>query len=234
MLEQDDAVVIRFQDQPRFKKPVGIHWMQAVAASAFGDSALRDIRPYRLPSLLGAMLAAAACVWGAAGFFSRAVALMSGLILGAGLLLSTEAFIAKTDAMLTGLTVLCLAALARLYAEARGGPPAGRLAVPLFWLALALAILVKGPITPLIVGLAALTLRLVDRRPLTARPIGWAWGLILLPPDRSGLQLAGLAAALVLHLLWDLRSQGLPGWYPRLRLILTAGAVAGLAAGALV
>jgi len=61
-----------------------------------------------------------------------------------------------------------------------------------------------------------------------------AWGLILLPPDRSGLQLAGLAAALVLHLVWDLRSPGLPAWYPRLRLILTAGAVTGLAAGALV
>lgn len=61
-----------------------------------------------------------------------------------------------------------------------------------------------------------------------------AWGLVLLPPDRSGLQLTGLAAALVLHLAWDLRSSGLPGWYPRLRLILTAGAVTGLAAGALV
>jgi len=61
-----------------------------------------------------------------------------------------------------------------------------------------------------------------------------AWGLALLPPGHAGLQLAGLAGALVLHLLWDLRSQGLPGWYPRLRLILTAGAVAGLAAGALV
>ena len=44
---------------------------------------------------------------------------------------------------------------------------------------------------------------------------------------------AALAAALVLHYIWDLRSPGLPVWYPRLRLILTAGAVAGLAAGAL-
>jgi hypothetical protein len=61
-----------------------------------------------------------------------------------------------------------------------------------------------------------------------------AWGLVLLPARHSDLQLAGLAGALVLHLFWDLRSQGLPGWYPRLRLILTAGAVTGLAAGALV
>ena len=179
MLEQDDYVVIRFQDQPRFKKPVGIHWMQAAVVATFGDAGQRDIRLYRLPSLIGAMLAAAACVWGAAGFFSRGVALLSGLILGGSLLLSTEAFIAKTDAMLTGLIVLAMAALARLYAEGRGGPPAGRLAPPVFWAALALAVLVKGPIALLVAGLAALTLRLADRRPLTVRPIGWAWGLIL-------------------------------------------------------
>lgn len=68
---------------------------------------------------------------------------------------------------------------------------------------------------------------------LAMAPSVAAWGLVLLPEGRSGLALAVLAAALVLHLLWDLRSPGLPDWYPRLRLILTAGAVAGLAAGAL-
>ena len=41
MLEQGDYVVIRFQDQPRFKKPVGIHWMQAAVVSAFGDAGQR-------------------------------------------------------------------------------------------------------------------------------------------------------------------------------------------------
>lgn len=68
---------------------------------------------------------------------------------------------------------------------------------------------------------------------LAMAPSVAAWGLVLLPASRSGLALAGLAAALVLHLLWDLRAQGLPAWYPRLRLMLTAGAVVGLAAGAL-
>jgi hypothetical protein len=68
---------------------------------------------------------------------------------------------------------------------------------------------------------------------LSMAPSVAAWGLTLLPAEHAVLQLAGLAGALVLHLLWDLRSRGLPGWYPRLRLILTAGALAGLAAGAL-
>ena len=68
---------------------------------------------------------------------------------------------------------------------------------------------------------------------LAMAPSVAAWGLVLLPPGHSGIQLTGLIGALVLHLLWDLRSPGLPAWYPRLRLMLTACAVLGLAAGAL-
>ncbi len=59
--------------------------------------------------------------------------------------------------------------------------------------------------------------------------------LLILPAGWRQAQLLGLAAALVLHWLWDLCSRGdLPGWYPGLRTVLTAGAVAGLIAGAIV
>ena len=69
MLESRDFVVIRYQDEPRFKKPVGIHWLQAASVSLLSSPEGRQIWAYRIPSLLGAMLAAAACTWGAAGFF---------------------------------------------------------------------------------------------------------------------------------------------------------------------
>jgi hypothetical protein len=60
-------------------------------------------------------------------------------------------------------------------------------------------------------------------------------GLALLAAPVPGtLRFTGLAAALALHWLWDVRSSDLPAWYPRLRGILTAGAVAGLLAGAFV
>ena len=49
---------------------------------------------------------------------------------------------------------------------------------------------------------------------LSMAPSVAAWGLVLLPQARSGLQLAGLAAALVLHLIWDLRSPGCPTGIP--------------------
>ncbi len=55
--------------------------------------------------------------------------------------------------------------------------------------------------------------------------------LLALPPGHLRLQLVGLMIALGLHWLWDVRSSGLPAWYPRLRTLLSLGAILGLAAG---
>ena len=51
--------------------------------------------------------------------------------------------------------------------------------------------------------------------------------------DRSA-QLTAMAALLSLQFVWDAASPALPGWYTRLRLLLTVGAVAGLMAMAVV
>jgi 4-amino-4-deoxy-L-arabinose transferase-like glycosyltransferase len=180
MLESRDFVVIRYQDQPRFKKPVGIHWLQALSVSLTSSPEAREIWAYRIPSLLGAMLAAAACAWGAAGFFGAPAGLLAGALLGTTFLLSTEALIAKTDAMLCGTTTLAIAALARIYAEARDGPPAGRRAWLLFWLGVSVGTLVKGPVAPMVAALTIAALCLMDRRAAWLARLNWIWGLILL------------------------------------------------------
>ena len=100
MLETGDFVVIRFQNEPRFKKPVGIYWLQAGSVALLSEAEARDIWAYRIPSLFGAMLAAAACAWGAAVFFGGPTGLLAGATLASTFLLSSEAFIAKTDAAL--------------------------------------------------------------------------------------------------------------------------------------
>ena len=58
MLERGEYVDIRFQDEVRYKKPVGIYWLQAAAVKA-GEAvgvpqARTTIWLYRLPSLFGA------------------------------------------------------------------------------------------------------------------------------------------------------------------------------------
>lgn len=179
MLETDDYVVIRFQDEPRFKKPVGIHWMQAASVSLLSDEAAREIWAYRIPSLLGAMLAAAACAWGAAAFFGRPGGMIAGSILGASILLSTEAFIAKTDAALCGFTTLAMAALARVYGSVNGGAPVGWPTKLMFWIGVSMAALIKGPVGLMVVGLAMLALWIMDRKAPWFRKLSWDWGIIL-------------------------------------------------------
>ncbi|HEX8568963.1 MAG TPA: glycosyltransferase family 39 protein [Caulobacteraceae bacterium] len=178
MFEQGDYININFQDEPRHKKPVGIHWMQAVSVELFSEPEEREIWTYRIPSLLGAMLAAAACAWGAAAFFGSGIGFVSGAVLGASVLLSTEANIAKTDAVLCGAITLAMAALGRLYARNQEGIRTERATRALFWLGISLSILVKGPIGPMIAGLALLTLWAWDRNLRWLKGIGWWWGLV--------------------------------------------------------
>jgi 4-amino-4-deoxy-L-arabinose transferase-like glycosyltransferase len=180
MLETGDFTVIRFQDEDRFKKPVGIYWLQAAAVRLTSEPEARQILPYRLPSLAGAMLAAAACAWGAAAFFGARGGFLAGVMFAASLMLSSQAFIAKTDAVLAGAVTLAMAALARIYADARAGREGGRLTRLLFWLGLSGAILVKGPVGPMVVALASLVLWAWDRDAKFLRRLGWGWGLIIL------------------------------------------------------
>jgi len=58
--------------------------------------------------------------------------------------------------------------------------------------------------------------------------------VLLIPGLARPVQLTAMAVLLALHLAWDVRADGLPPWYPRLRVILSVGAVAGLVGMALV
>lgn len=68
---------------------------------------------------------------------------------------------------------------------------------------------------------------------LTMLPTLAGFGLLLATTIARPSQLTAMAALLALHLVWDAGATGMPPWYPRLRLLLTLGAIAGLAAMAL-
>src|SRR6201981_4015261 len=85
MIESGDYVDIRFQDEVRYKKPVGIYWLQAVvvkAGEAVGVPRARTtIWLYRLPSLAGATLSVLLTYWTALAFVSRRAALLAALMM---------------------------------------------------------------------------------------------------------------------------------------------------------
>ena len=151
MMETGDLIDIRLQEEPRWKKPAGIYWLQAGSATLLGDGAESDIWAYRVPSLVAALLAAIFTGWAARPLVGpQSAALASGLM-AAILLVAVEANIAKTDAALMAGAAAVMGALARLllYEWPRTLPVA-----LVFWIGLGVSILIKGPIVPAIAVLA--------------------------------------------------------------------------------
>ena len=124
MVESGDFVDIRFQDDVRYKKPVGIYWMQAAVvetASALGlPRAEVRIWLYRIPSLIGAIGAVLLTYWAALAFGTRRAAALAALMMCSSVLLGAEARLAKTDAMLLLTVVAAMGAMARDLAERAG------------------------------------------------------------------------------------------------------------------
>src|SRR6266550_4303845 len=105
MVETGDFVDIRFQDDVRYKKPVGVYWLQALAvetASALGlPRAQVRIWLYRIPSLVGAVGAVLLTYWTALAFVTRRGAILAALILMfAGLTIGTLAILDRSAAWL--------------------------------------------------------------------------------------------------------------------------------------
>lgn len=181
MLESGDYVNIRFQNEPRLKKPVGIYWLQSASAALFSEPGDGRIWPYRLPSTLGAALAVLLTAAIGARLFGRGVGGVAAVMLAASLLLGIEARLAKTDAVLLATVCAAQLALARAYLERHSVAPPDHGTPALFWTALGLGILVKGPIIVMVSGLTAAALALWDRRGRwLGRLRAWPYALLTL------------------------------------------------------
>ncbi len=197
MVEIGDYVDIRFQDEVRYKKPVGIYWVQAAVvktATALGFSgALTTIWLYRLPSLVGSIGAVLLTYWTALAFVPRRAAVLAGLMMASCVLLGIERLLAKTDALLLMTVVAAMGAMARAYLwheRERLDAASAWIVASIFWTALAAGVLLKGPLIVMVVALAAIALIVVDRSAawlLTLKPIaGIIWlGTALRPATIS-------------------------------------------------
>jgi 4-amino-4-deoxy-L-arabinose transferase-like glycosyltransferase len=193
MVETGDFVDIRFQDDVRYKKPVGIYWLQSIVVETASKLGLQRAQVriwlYRVPSLIGAIGAVLLTYWTALAFVTRRGAILAGLILGSSVLLGAEARLAKTDAMQLLTVVAAMGAMARVYLSWQRGedpahPPWTWPAV--FWTALAGGILLKGPLILMFVGLTIAALAILDRTATwlwRLRPVwGLTWLLVLVLP----------------------------------------------------
>ncbi|WP_395004809.1 ArnT family glycosyltransferase [Cypionkella sp.] len=182
MVEDNAWVDIRFQDQPRYKKPVGIYWLQSMAARISGMQDQAPLWVWRLPSLFGAIATTLMVGWLGHRLWGAMTGAVSALLFASLFVVAGEARIGTTDAVLMSLIVLCQIALVQL----AGLLPSGRGSVWLFWLALGAAVLVKGPIAPMILAATILSWSVLQRDLSLLRALWQPWAvaaciLIVLP-----------------------------------------------------
>lgn len=200
MIETGDLVRIRYQETERNRKPVGVHWAQVASvqvATALGGAIgaplpADAIWPYRIPSLLGGVLAALLVYRLGRGLVGQGPALVGAMLLTGCLVLGVETRIAKTDAALLAATTAALLILARAYVG-----EVSRVLAVCFWFALGLGVLLKGPITPLLVLLGVVALAIADRSQgpprwlLRLKP--WPWALLTVAVAAPWLVAIGIA-----------------------------------------
>ncbi|MDX2147844.1 MAG: glycosyltransferase family 39 protein [Planctomycetota bacterium] len=186
-------LVPRVQDRPRLNKPPLIYWLQAGSAHAalklqkladmpLGDSPPTDVPDawnlraadaiwmYRLPSIAAALLAVLFTWRAGLRLFDPSAAWLGALLLALCPLVIWESKQARADMLLLACTSLALWGLARAAPaalRARTDWPG----VVLLWAGVALGVLAKGPITPMIVLTALAMVAIVVRR------AGWLWRL---------------------------------------------------------
>jgi 4-amino-4-deoxy-L-arabinose transferase-like glycosyltransferase len=184
MLETDDYIDIRFQEQARHKKPVGIYWLQAAAAKLTGYGADAPLWVYRLPSVIGAVISVLASFWMARAFMAPAGALLVACFVVLAIIVGVEARLAKTDAVLLATIIIAQGALARVWLRQAGERSWGLGFV--FWTALAATVLIKGPVGPMVVGLTVVGLTVLRRNiawfKATSPLLGFFWFLLLVSP----------------------------------------------------
>ncbi|MBL8643855.1 MAG: glycosyltransferase family 39 protein [Rhodospirillaceae bacterium] len=164
MIETGDYAHIRFQADPRDKKPIGAYWAQAASVNVMGQT-LTEPWPYRIPSVLGVWLAVMVTAWAVGGAVSGTAGFAAGAILATTLLTTVEAHLAKADALLLAMSAIVFAGLLRA-ATAQTVKPVLRYA---FWIALGVGVLIKGPILPVVLVLALTALFIADKNlPLNA------------------------------------------------------------------
>ncbi|MEM1286750.1 MAG: glycosyltransferase family 39 protein [Pseudomonadota bacterium] len=180
MVATGDYVDIRFQDGPRYQKPIGIYWLQSVAVHLYGaEDGQAPIWVYRTVSLVSATLAAGLIYWLTLPFGIPAIAFAASLLVGLTIMLGAEARLAKTDAALFVSILIAQGVLARAFLEKRDSA-VGFGSAALFWTATAVGILIKGPILPMVVGTTALVAAIIDRRIAWLRRLRPGYGLFWL------------------------------------------------------
>lgn len=148
MLERGDLLDARFLEERYAFRPIGIYWLQMASGKFFGPDAWNAISTYRLPSLLGGLLAVLAVWW-----LLRPVLGLRGSLIAAGLyavtpIVALQAQLAIPEGPLLLAAALSQLTLLRIYCASEG--ERHQVLVFLFWAAQGFGILLNALAVPIL------------------------------------------------------------------------------------
>lgn len=221
MLETGDLVNIRFQSDLRTKKPVGIHWLQVLSVKISESGSPLTVWAYRLPSALAAWFAVLCVFFAGRRLFDAQSGLMAAMLTACTLILMVEAHLAKTDAVLLLTVVIAQLCLLEFYRGGSTSIPNIKVAL-MFWAAVGLGLLIKGPVICAVLIATIVMLGLADRNlqwlrglsPETGIPIALAfvlpWILATAASGNGDVLAASLSEDFVPKLLGGAEGHGAP------------------------
>ena len=154
MIQNNDFINIKFQDEIRAKKPVGIYWIQALSAKFFGET---EISSFRIPSLISSIISLFFV-----GLLSRLIfplyqSIIITLFFASSIVFIGEAHLAKTDATLLALICIQQYYLLKLILKKGTSKQIKYWFPTIFWIVFSFGILVKGPLSIIIFGLTLIS-----------------------------------------------------------------------------
>ena len=170
MLEINNYSSIKFQDELRSKKPIGIYWLQALSVnilsvksdSIFSKNQLNDIWKYRIVSSIFSLITCLVMYLVGSKIFDRKTSFFGTLILQCTLLFTIESHIAKTDATLLTCSVISMLILFGYYKSIF--VKKYDITFFIFWSTLGASILLKGPIIPIMVLISIIFLIIFEKK----------------------------------------------------------------------
>ena len=166
MIESGDFFNINFLDNPRLKKPPGIYWLQAFSSVSVKNLFLLEKPPlwsFRLPSAIAASLSILLVYLLGNIIFGRLQGIIAALLFLSVPIVIIEANIAKTDSVLSCITLAIIYLLAKVIFFKNNKKNLSSLYIYLGWLLLGFSFLIKGPITFIIIFLLVMSFKIIER-----------------------------------------------------------------------
>jgi 4-amino-4-deoxy-L-arabinose transferase-like glycosyltransferase len=215
MVERDAWTDPRYGDDVQQYRPIGTFWAQGASRLFFGEPHARDIRVYRLPSLIFVTLSVLALFWLGSGIVGVEAALIAAALFAVAPLTVLVSQLAIAEGLSLLPATVAMLALARIYTSARprtlahfAGPnplsPRGEMGVALlFWAAVGAGVLINALLVPILVLTTLIALFAFDRnlswlkrlRPLIGIPLALAiaspW--LIVRAHQDGTPFAGMS-----------------------------------------